>query len=142
MEEETSILGTIDMPFQPTDLEYFADRIACDRDMSMDVVANSLHPVSLKYLFKKETSKEGIYIAYELICHSDIGAGDAKKAAEAFKRLWHEGDFEEQMIFKNKNKRISVLRDKNMPCGEYKLIQGSNVCGPYTIGTIETLCFI
>ncbi|MEM4263466.1 MAG: hypothetical protein QW666_01040 [Candidatus Woesearchaeota archaeon] len=138
---EITILGTADLPLQPTDLEYFADRIADDRTVSLEIVANSLHPVSLKYFFKKEGSKEGLYVAYEFTCHSDIGSENAKKAAEAFKRLWHEGNFEEQMLFKNKNKRVSVLRNKNTPRGQYQLIQGSSVCGPYTLGTIETLCF-
>lgn len=135
-------IALIEVPHQPTCLESFAERLAADREISLSVAENGLHPADLKYYFKKEGSNGNIYISYLLTCHSDVGSKIMAEAIVKFNELMCVKDFDERIFFKKNNNCISVIGNKRNPVGEYSVVQGNSHCGSYTLDTIEVAFFI
>ncbi len=134
------ILGTSEMPYQPTSLEKFADRFAERNNVVFNVRDNGLSRADMNYYFKKEASKSGLYLAYSIICHSDTGSRNQRQAVREFRRLMEIDEFEEQFNYRAGEEGIAVIRNPYYhEDGKYGVVKGSNALGKHSIEQVEEL---
>lgn len=132
------ILGTDGMPFNPTPLERFADKLAEENNLSFNLKDNGLSKDDLTYYFRKEATKKRLYLAYSFMCHSENDARDINKAAAKFEQQMETGEIDEQLNYSNGGEGIAVIRNPYYHAeGKYAIVQGSKALGRHSLEEVE-----
>lgn len=132
------ILGTDAMPYNPTLLEKFADKLAEKEQVTFNLKENRLSKADLTYYFRKEASKEGLYLTYSLMCHSENDSRDINEAAAEFERQMNVGEIDEQLNYRNSGESIAVIRNPYYHAeGEYAIVQGSRALGMHSLEEVK-----
>jgi len=136
------IPGTDSLQHVPTELEYFAESLARERNIILEETNNGLNPVSLKYYFKRQASREGLYLAYDITCHCDVNSKSLDEAILQFRQMMGKGDFDEGLYLNENNKRIGILNNAEItPKGKYAIVKGNNHYGHFTLNQVIALFF-
>jgi hypothetical protein len=136
------IPGTDSLQHVPTELEYFVESLAREQKLILEETNNGLNPVSLKYYFKRQASREGLYLTYDITCHCDVNSKNLDEAILQFRQMMSKGDFDEGLYLNENNKRIGVLNNAEItPKGKYSVVKGNNHYGQFTLNQVIALFF-
>ena len=141
---ETGVIkipGTDSLQRVPTELEYLAESLARERNIILEETNNGLNPVSLKYYFKRQASREGLYLAYDITCHCDVNSKNLDEAILQFRQMMGKGDFDEGLFLKNGKTGSSVIKSEVTPQGKYSVVKGNNHYGHFTLNQVIALFF-